>query len=340
MIKKALLIISALILISCGAKKIIEPADVTPEPVKKEEVRVDVSSVRDDKVLSFDIAIGSNDFEYTAELSVSGRKAVVILKNNKYKMGNLDICRPVSKFDITDSENGMKFEIYLANKNTMKQERIGNWIRLTFRALEPDMEMAAMAQFGPWIRPLLAASEYRGVNNREKSSELIFDSYPAYAYGKVGKKYYLDIFGVKIPAGNLKYRNVSAVTTPEGKTRIVLKSPTDFCVDNFNITLGKKCGGYSSLFGFKKEIKKGSESFSFNLTGHPPVFEKKMKGLSAFGIKNVKLFGEGMQRYEDDRVYKVETRFTEDMVWLVFLHEPEMTYDYYYKGDKFFIVFH
>ena len=336
MTKYLFLVLVPLFLFSCAI-----PQEVLSEFNKKPApAQVDVSADRDGMITRIDIAVGSQDFDYTAEMSKNGRKAVVIIKNGLFKMGSQALCRPISKMNVTESEQAIKFEIYLAGKSELSAERMNNWVRLTFRAMEPDMEMVAMETYGSWIRPLLGAYEYKGVDNGGGRSVIRLNSYPAYATGRAGGRYYLDVYGVRIPAGNVKYSGLTGSTMPEGKSRLLFSSAPDFCVKDFNITLGKRCAGYSSLFDFRKEVKNGSESFSCTLTGQPQVMERSMKGLTAFGMRNVRLFGSGMDRYDDEKVYKVETREKDGITWLVFLHEPEMRYKTYFSGDRFFVVFY
>lgn len=334
MIKRLLLLVFCVIFASCAViNRVVEPPK--PEPLS-----VDVSTVKNGNIMVMNIKVSKPDWEYMAGLSKDGRKAVVILRNNTFKLNSQELTRPISKMDVTEAENVLKLEIYLGNRNKMTEKAEGDSLQLTFRALEPDMEEVAMELFGKWTDPLLSASRLLGIDNGSDVSVIKMNSTPAYGAGTAGNKNYLDIYGVRIPEGNLKHDSLSAVNSVKGKTRLIFKNGAKFCPDKFNMVIGRQCGGYNSLLSLKKEINGTNESFEFILTGRPQVMEKRQKGMTAFGMKNVKVFGEGVRRYEDEQVYKVETRKKDGIIWLVFLHEPELRSKTYFSGDNFFVVFY
>lgn len=325
-----------LCILSASCALIEQRAEIQQKP----PVQVDIASAKNGSIMIMTVKSSNPDFEYMADLSRSGRKAVVIMKNQNFVMGNKDLSRPVSGFEVTEAENSIKFEIYLANRNSMTQENLPEGFRLFFRALEPDMEEVAMELFGRWTDPQLSASRLIGVDNGSDVSVIKMNSTPAYGAGTSGNKNYLDIFGVRIPEGNLKHDSLKAVNSVKGKTRLIFKNGAKFCPEGFNMIIGRQCGGYNSLLSLEKEITGDNESFQFILTGRPQVMEKRQKGMTAFGMKNVRVFGEGVRRYDEDKVYKVETRKKDGIVWLVFLHEPELRSRTYFNGDNFFVVFY
>lgn len=126
----------------------------------------------------------------------------------------------------------------------------------------------------------------------------------------------------------------------DGKTRLIFKNKVQVCPDENDLILGKACkGGYVGLSGFTREKNEMTESFLFMLPGRPEMKVMQMKGLTAFGFKDTRLFSRVFKRYMDGDVYKVEAREKDGMLWLIFLYEGDLKYRKYYSGDKFFVVF-
>jgi hypothetical protein len=295
---------------------------------------------RTEGVLNIEFAIPSEDWDYSSHLDDSGLVYTLVIKGVKAPLGKINLIRPAIGLKTREYPSGHKIEITLANKSRLEAVKTKIGLHVKLIAIEPDMEMLSMDMFGGWADPHLPAKTFYGVNSESKNTEIEFDNMPVYATGESGGRYYLDIFGVKIPYGAVKADNIAAVNRHENKTRLIFTKPFNICPEGKTLEIGRECKGYSSLYNFQREMNDRSESFLFMLPGRPPMEIKTMKGLVAFGFKDTTLFSKGLYRFDDGMVYKVEAREKDGLLWLVFLLNREAEFRKYYSGDQFFVVFY
>lgn len=336
MIKYIALIAAFFCFCSCAPRYEFTRLDGT---IPREIYTVDITSEKNGNVTTVYV---TSDFiaYYYFSMDNNTKKFTIDVTGSKFKLGHTNLVRPISGVKTSVIENGLRLVLTMGTTETFKYESIPWGLKFTMTSQEPDMEAVSMDRYGGWTDSNLGASNLTGIDTQGQISTLNFDGMPRYAQGNDGGRYYLDIYGVYIPQGNIRLSNVTATSSQEDKTRIFFKQRPDICPTGNTMLIGQQCTGYGSIFGFKKEKKNGNESFSFTFVGNPQVTERTDDNITAFGFKNMKLFGNGLNRYNDDNVYKMETRSSEGLTWLVFLHQPGMKYKKYINGDKFFVVFY
>ncbi len=313
-------------------------AQVKTEPTK--EAPISTNIFRGDGTLNIEIAIPQKEWDYTSVLSDDGLNYTIVVQGIQRSLGLLTSyarsCPWTGRFirAVLSSSSSLPIDI---NWRPLKNE-LGLQIRLT--ALEPDMEMLSMKTFGGWTDPEHPAKSFQGADHQDKTTVISFDAPVVYTVGEAGGRHYLDIFGVNILPGIIKHKGLLATNQLDGKTRLIFKkNKVQVCPDENDLILGKACKGYVGLSGFTREKNEMTESFLFMLPGRPEMKVMQMKGLTAFGFKDTRLFSRVFKRYMDGDVYKVEAREKDGMLWLIFLYEGDLKYRKYYSGDKFFVVF-
>ncbi|WP_415239002.1 hypothetical protein [Seleniivibrio woodruffii] len=291
--------------------------------------------VRNGDVLTLDFLINTDHAKFSAEIDEAGKTVTLKSTTFGYYKLNYDLQRPLTAVSLFNSEQGeLTIKMKLALKCSMAKVDTEKGFRIILQLQEEDRELTAMQVFGGWQKGFAAATRLTGVKNTPLLTVLTMDNIPVFSSGSNGNANYLDIYGVRIPAGNVKQKNVSSVEILDGKSRITFKNGGQFCIQDNILTLGTSCGGrYLSLFGFSKNKQSGTERFRIMLTGRPEITVKTQNGITAFGIKNVKLFGEGMLRFDDDAVTKVEVRLSGGLTWIVFLHDPAYKFRRFFSSD-------
>lgn len=303
---------------------------------------IDIRAARVGDTLTVDFIHDSTTKKFTSNIDESGKNIVIMTENIGVYMLNYELASPlVSVRYVLTEDNYYTVEMRLALKCGMTRIETDNGFRLVFRLLEPDYEMSAMQTFGGWVRPYTAATRLAGVKNGKSSTVLTFDGVPVYSKGNNGKANYVDIYDVRIPAGNVKYDGVISTAILDGKSRMIFKNGADICIEDRTMTVGRSCPGYMSLFGLRKEKKNGNEKFMFRLTGRPEMTVKTVKGVTGLGMKNVRLFGTGIVRFDGDAVFKTEVRESGGMTWIVFVHDPAYKFRRFFSsGDVLNVVFY
>lgn len=339
---KKFLLLSLLLFTICACA-----TDGSVEKEKKSGVLNPVTDIvikadRKGNVLTVDVSMNSKSKVFSAEMDDTGKNVTLRTGNIGLYRLEYETARPlVSVEPVLAENNDYMIKMKLALRCEMSKTDTENGFRLIFRQLEPDTELMAMQAFGSWIRPYTAATRLSGVKNEKSYTVLSFDGIPVYSKGNNGQSNFVDIYDVRIPAGNIKYDGVVSTALLDGKSRIVFKGDANICIKDRKMTLGRSCAGYMSLFGLSKEKKNGNEKFMFRLTGRPEITVKTLKGVTGLGMKNVRLFSAGLVRFEGDAVFKTEVRESGGLTWIVFVHDPAYKFRRFYSsGDVLNVVFY
>jgi hypothetical protein len=303
---------------------------------------VTINSSRSGDNLTVEFAVDSDRIKFTADMDESGKSVVVHTPNIGLYSMTYELTRPLMSVDAYKNENSdYTIKLKLALKCRMTRVDTENGFKLVFAIQETDTEMVAMQAFGTWIRPYVAAGRLTGVRNAPSHTVLNFDGTPVYSIGTEGGVNYADVYNVRIPAGNVKYSGVVDTNILNGKSRLIFKGTPEICVQGTKMTVGRSCAGYVSLFGVSKEKKSNNEKFMFRITGRPEISVKTLKGVTGLGMKNVRLFGTGLVRFDGDAVFKTEVRQSGGLTWIVFVHDPAYKFrKFYSSGDVLNVVFY
>ncbi|MCD8553686.1 hypothetical protein [Seleniivibrio sp.] len=305
---------------------------------------IDVRSARKGDTLTVDFNVSGQMKNFTSTIDESGKNVVVRTEDISVYIIKNELASPLAEVQPwLDADSNYMVKMRLNLKCSMTRVDTDKGFRLIFKLLEPDREYDAMQAFGTWQQSYAAATRLAGIKNKASSTEMTFDGTPVYSTGNNGNADYMDIYGVRIPAGNIKYDGVVSSDVAGGKTRLIFKGNASFCIDGTHMTLGKNCGGgYISLFGVtKRKDNKGNEKFMFRLTGRPEITVKTITGVTGLGMKNVRLFGTGLVRYDGDAVFKTEVRRSGGLTWIVFVHDPAYKFRRFYSsGDVLNVVFY
>ncbi len=338
MSKFLLLVVAVLTLCGCtigaGSAKVMSKMDMI--------THINIRAARTVDTLTVDFIHDSTTKKFTSKIDESGKNIVIMTENIGAYMMDYELASPLVSVRYALTENNYyTVEMQLALKCSMTRIDTDKGFRLVFKLLEPDYEMSAMQTFGSWVRPYTAATRLAGVKNGKSSTVLTFDGVPVYSKGNNGKANYVDVYNVRIPAGNVKYDGVISTAILDGKSRIIFRNGADICIEDRTMTVGRSCPGYMSLFGLRKEKKNGNEKFMLRLTGRPEITVKTVKGVTGLGVKNVRLFGQGIVRFDGDAVFKTEVRESGGMTWIVFVHDPAYKFRRFFSsGDVLNLVFY
>ncbi|WP_303850630.1 hypothetical protein [Seleniivibrio woodruffii] len=340
---KKLLLAAAVLFVLCGCA-LNDLGDRTANAMTtlKLATHIDIRAARAGDTLTVDFNHDSKTKKFISEIDETGKNIVIRTENIGVYIIKSEVAHPLVNVQPWLAANGdYMVKMRLALKCSMTRVETGSGFRLIFKILEPDYEMSAMQKFGSWVSAYTAATRLAGVKNGKTSTVLTFDGVPVYSKGNNGRADYVDIYGVRIPAGNVKYDGVVSTAILDGKSRLIFRDGADICIEDRKMTVGRSCAGYTSLFGMTKEKKNGNEKFMFRLTGRPDITVKTFKGVTGLGIKNMRLFGTGIVRFDGDAVFKTEVRESGGLMWIIFIHDPAYKFRRFFSsGDMLNVVFY
>ena len=335
-------LVAAIVLYSCTETAMMAEIQPTADAPKDAPVSADI--YRRGADLNIDFVIPKGGWDFTSVLSNDGQEYTLVIKNLDRPIGEfqkINVIRPIERIDTRQYPSGFKLVFHLSTpQQLLSATRTETGLQVRLASVKPDVELLSIKVFGGWADPQTPARTFQGVMKHGDKTEIMFDNPVVYSTGTAGGRYYLDIFNVDILPGTVKYKSLLASNNLEGKNRLIFSEPVTACPEGNSLTIGMKCVGYSSMWGFKREKNDRTESFQVSLPGRPEMTVRESDGLVAFGFDDTMLFSEVLQRFSDGDVYKVEVREKDGKLWLVFLYEGDLKYRKYYSGDKFFVVFY